>query len=337
MEKNTKQKTNKLSSASAIAIKEDLKKNETLSVKEPPQQLKTPEVSETVQEKIEDAKFFVGPSSYPLAPSGKELPEKYDRNYITLMVVDPYWIYSYWEVTPDRVEEGLRFLGCKKNEAKTVLRVCDVTGLEGGEGANQFFDIEVQFFIGNWYIHVNAPTKSFRVDIGLLDAIGRFFSLARSNTVTLPRVGVSEVVDEHWMSRESEKMYALSGGFKVGTSSHELKELMEKNFKENLSSGAVSSFGGSPVNPIKKKERSFWFVLNTELIVYGATEPDAEVTVGGRSIPLRPDGTFSLRFALPDGHFPIPATARSSDGVEERTITPVVQRNTEISKPVLKT
>ena len=32
----------------------------------------------------------------------------------------------------------------------------------------------------------------------------------------------------------------------------------------------------------------------------GATEPDAAVTIGGRKIQLRKDGTFSFRFALPD-------------------------------------
>jgi hypothetical protein len=171
------------------------------------------------------------------------------------------------------------------------------------------------------------------VDIGLLTQDGRFFTLARSNTITLPRASMSDVVDERWMNQEFEKMYALSGGFRVGAGSFELKEQMEKRFQEVLFSAAVSSFGGSPV---KKKERSFWFVLDAELIVYGATEPDAHVTVCGRSIQLRPDGTFTLRYALPDGRFPIPATARSSDGKEERTITPVVQRNTEISQPVIK-
>jgi len=68
--------------------------------------------------------------------------------------------------------------------------------------------------------------------------------------------------------------------------------------------------------------------VNTELIVYGATEPDAKVTVQGREIKLNKDGTFSLRFALPDGKQIIPVRAESNDGVDVRVITPVVKKET---------
>ncbi|MDD5174552.1 MAG: DUF4912 domain-containing protein, partial [Candidatus Omnitrophica bacterium] len=73
----------------------------------------------------------------------------------------------------------------------------------------------------------------------------------------------------------------------------------------------------------------FWLVVNTELIVYGATEPDAKLTVQGKEIKLQPDGTFTLRFALPDGKQVIPVEATSSDGIDHRKITPVVTRKTE--------
>ena len=78
--------------------------------------------------------------------------------------------------------------------------------------------------------------------------------------------------------------------------------------------GAVSSFQKSGARP----SRGFWFNVNAELIVYGATETDAAVTIGGRRIKLRPDGTFSYRFALPDGRFPLPIEAVSADEVEAR-------------------
>jgi len=86
-------------------------------------------------------------------------------------------------------------------------------------------------------------------------------------------------------------------------------------------------------SPVKKisKERKFWLKVDCELIVYGATEPDAKVTVQDRAIKLRPDGTFTLRFALPDGKQFIPVKAVSSDDIEERTITPIVSRETKSS------
>ena len=64
----------------------------------------------------------------------------------------------------------------------------------------------------------------------------------------------------------------------------------------------------------------FWFSLNAELVVYGATERDARVVIGGRLVPLRPDGTFTLRYALPDGHHDLTATAASASGAESRSV-----------------
>jgi len=44
------------------------------------------------------------------------------------------------------------------------------------------------------------------------------------------------------------------------------------------------------------------------LVIYGATDPTASVTIGERRIRLRPDGSFSYRFALPDGNYQLPIT-----------------------------
>lgn len=63
----------------------------------------------------------------------------------------------------------------------------------------------------------------------------------------------------------------------------------------------------------------FWFKVNAELIVYGSTEPDASVTVAGRPIRLRDDGSFSFRFSLPDGLYSLPAIAVKADGSDARS------------------
>jgi hypothetical protein len=62
----------------------------------------------------------------------------------------------------------------------------------------------------------------------------------------------------------------------------------------------------------------FWFNVNAELIVYGATEPGASVTIGGRPIRLRADGSFSFRFSLPDGEYELPIVAVSVDRTDGR-------------------
>ena len=77
------------------------------------------------------------------------------------------------------------------------------------------------------------------------------------------------------------------------------------------------------------KDRKFWLVVDAEVIVYGATEPDAKVKFMGRPIRLNPDGTFGVRMALPDGMIEFPVEATSADDVETRWVMPVVNRRTD--------
>ena len=78
------------------------------------------------------------------------------------------------------------------------------------------------------------------------------------------------------------------------------------------------------------RARKFWFNINAELIIYGATEPNAQVTLAGRPITLRPDGTFSFHFALPDGNYKLATTAISAEN-ELRQATLNFSRHTEYS------
>jgi hypothetical protein len=70
----------------------------------------------------------------------------------------------------------------------------------------------------------------------------------------------------------------------------------------------------SPAGEARPGPAGFWINVNAELVIHGATEPDAVVTLGGRQIQLRPDGTFTLRFAFPDGRHTLPVTAVSARG-----------------------
>ena len=92
-----------------------------------------------------------------------------------------------------------------------------------------------------------------------------------------------------------------------------------------ISSSPTSPFGGARAD----KTKGFWFNVNAELIIYGATEPDAKVTLGGHEIKLRSDGTFSFRFSLPDGKYDLPAVAVSADGTDGRAAELKFSRETE--------
>ena len=92
-----------------------------------------------------------------------------------------------------------------------------------------------------------------------------------------------------------------------------------------------SNLGGSSWKNAsgKSKERGFWLKADTELIVYGATEADAKLTVQGKAVALRPDGSFSLRFNLPDGQQEYPVRAVSADDAVEKEITFTVKRDSK--------
>ena len=247
---------------------------------------------------------------------------------IVVMVRDPYWIHAYWDLSGGRIDYLRKQIGDNIiNSSKTVLRVKDVTDTNP-DNPNSFYDIEVTGGARNWYINVPGSNRAYCIDMGFITSDGKFILIVRSNIVAVPREGVSDILDEEWMNVEDyDKMYALSGGFNIGLSSGELKKMMKKKIEEMVSSGAVPS--SHIFARRKEKKRSFFLVVNTELIVYGVTVPDAKLTIQGVPKKLNADGTFSARFALPDGVQNIPVKSVSSDDVDEITITPVVSKETK--------
>lgn len=182
------------------------------------------------EEIVETAKYYVGPIEEKIIPAEKreELPPFYGENKIVLMARDPYYAFTYWEVTSQRYEDAKRLLG---SSVRLVLRVYDVTDIHfDGKNARSYFDIEVYDMTGSWYINISRPNRSFCIDLGALASDGRFLTLVRSNAVTMPRDTVSDVVDEEWMLLEEEfmKLFAISGGYGIGLSTLEIKELIKK-------------------------------------------------------------------------------------------------------------
>jgi hypothetical protein len=129
------------------------------------------------------------------------------------------------------------------------------------------------------------------------------------------------------------KLIHLDSQRRVWIGSLEITELVRRQLEEEISSIAAAELAraagetqpgipgqaiSSPVRLEFPGGRKFWFKVNAELILYGATEPDAKVTIAERLIKLRPDGTFSFRFSLPDGRYHLPAMAVSADGEEGR-------------------
>jgi len=246
---------------------------------------------------------------------------------------DPSWMFVYWEISPGSRARLIREHGPDVFEhSRQVLRVHDVSD----EAASCYFDIDIKHEARSWYVNVPEAGKAYCCEIGLALPDGRFVGIVKTNTVELPPGRVSDVMDEKWMavSGDFEKLLQLSGVEYIGKGSGEVAkslaqrwEMLLAVFSRGASWGVSSLAAQAGARPAEKK---FRLVADCEFILYGATEPDAFLTVAGRKINLSPDGTFSMRFALPDGATGLPIQAMSSDEHDSRRIEINVSRKTEV-------
>ena len=162
--------------------------------------------------------------------------------------------------------------------------------------------------------------------------------LRRHGYPDLPRVtasGPAVPLPAQWTPAQEQalaKIINIDAVRRVWMGSLEITELIRRKLAHEISSLGVSSFGvsslSSPFGGVEKA-KGFWFNVNAELIIYGATEPDAKVTLGGHAIKLRDDGSFSYRFSLPDGNYDLPAVAVSAAGDDARAANLKFSRATE--------
>jgi len=263
------------------------------------------------------------------------LPKAYGDTKIVILPRDPLWFYAYWEVASEAYGKIREKLGESKfNSSRWALRVYDVTAVKfNGSNANRYFDIAIGYGTDNWYVNVGEVNRSWCVDIGMLTPEGEFIVIASSNILAMPHRGVSPITDEQWavLQQEFERLLKLSGVEQTGRNSFDIAKLMRERWDEIVSVSLPSSSAGlSSWKGMTKeaKPKGFWLKADTEIVVYGATEPDAKLTVQGQAVTLRPDGSFSLRFYLPDGQQQYPIEALSSDDTMKREIIFTVKRDT---------
>src|SRR5437016_1510341 len=222
----------------------------------------------TAEEQVERSKFDVGiPTKDLSAKVPKNLPAGYGKDRIVVMVRDPYWLHCYWELTRHAIQRAEAALGQAWHGARPILRVLDVGSHDITSTSEQVVrDIDIHGGCNNWYVDVANPPRSFRIDIGYLARSGQFYVLARSNVVSTPRAGVSDLIDENWADidvKKADRIFAMSGGFDPTASSLELKQLFEERLRRPLGSPAVTSMGSGAWLP--GKQRKFWFQLDAEL------------------------------------------------------------------------
>jgi uncharacterized protein len=267
---------------------------------------------------------------------GKNGSSRKDR--VVVMVRDAYWLHVVWELTSQSIDRVQAAMGQDWHMARPILRLVEVA--EGGTTSAServHTDVDIHGGVSNWYLHIDGIPKSYRVEIGYVSATGKFSALCRSNVVNSPEAGSSDAVDQNWsdVAQNFDKIYALSGGYSTDGSSTELQELFEERLRRPMNSPNASSYGDG-VSGLLATPRRLKFEVDAELIVFGATKPNARVTLRGEPVKLRPDGSFTVRMSLPNQRQVIPVVASSPDGSEQRTIVLALERNTKVMEPVVR-
>jgi hypothetical protein len=270
-------------------------------------------------------------------PDHKTLPEGYGTTEAVLLPRDPNWMFIYWEITSQTKAEVCAKHGADIFErARQVIRVYDITaaGTADTDG-RRYFDNPVLTEARSWYINVPESGRTYCCEVGLTTPEGAFLSLVRTNPIKLPSGRISDPADEQWLSvtPDFDKILQLSGVEYIGKGSGEVARSLAQRWEALRSVfSKAEAWGVNSITPPTQQgaeQKKFRLAADCELILYGATEADASVTVSGRKVPLNPDGTFSMRFALPDGEMNLPVKAVSKSGADIREIEIKVTRATK--------
>ncbi len=147
------------------------------------------------EDQIRAAKFL--PRELPKRLFEEErflFPESYGQNRIRLLVRDPEWIFAYWDVKPQALEELAKGLG-ERGLALSRLTLRVVDPVSGGAS-----DILLPPGARWWYVKTDAARRTYRAELGVTLPSGQFRKLAESNTVVTPRVGPSPEAARRRMS-----------------------------------------------------------------------------------------------------------------------------------------
>lgn len=287
------------------------------------------------------------------ARTGQALPEAYGTRRLKLIPRDPNWILAHWDFT----RQQLAAANAKSAEGHLVLRL-----YEHSTQGPLVSETRVAAEAARWLVHAPRAGTSYAAELGFQDARRRWSALAVADPVQTPPAGPSadrgfdvatltpggqlqrhgtlttlkppqrlpEVGRSTWGKGFQSVDLALPGPL---AQAEALVVLPSSPGVSGWSSAGLVSSISSPLQAAQ--QRPFRLEVNAELIVYGATEPDAILRLGQRIIPLNADGTFRLRIALPDGVHELPLTVTAAGSRDQRAANLHIQRRTETDGNVI--
>ncbi len=133
-----------------------------------------------------------------------ELPNHYETNRITLMLRDPRWAFTYWDLSSGKIreyQESARFDGL-------YLRVLELEGHTEELRIRDSFEIPVQLNDTSWYIYLPRRLASYRIQLVARNNHRREL-LAVSNEVYAPNDHLPDAPEE--LDRHRMALFELCG------------------------------------------------------------------------------------------------------------------------------
>lgn len=107
------------------------------------------------------------------------------NNYMTLLVKDPHWLYTYWEKSDDKKNYFINEFGHDLWEKSIpVLKITNVS-------RNMVFYIKINDFSNDWYINIPESNCMYMAEVGRRISDQFFISLGGSNCIIAPGDDVS--------------------------------------------------------------------------------------------------------------------------------------------------
>lgn len=259
---------------------------------------------------------------------------------------DPQWAYVFWEIS----DEDRRHAQ-SEGASHLSLRLADVTGLQGGSShPHTLQEVPVDSHSTEWYLPVPLCDRDYRVELGFR-AGSNWISLAFSSVARVPALHPSDQILDQFVpfsldttttpapepivtpiesgdSGLHERLYQSATTHfrsrRVGSEVLHEQDSYSSDQRGLSDSGAglwASGRNESGLGGVAPRQRSFWLVADAELIVYGATDPSARLTIGDEEVPLSSEGTFRIQVPFRDGEQTYAIEATAADGEQKRNIT----------------
>ncbi len=295
-----------------------------------------------------------------LAPAPR--PESDTR--VVFLPRDPQWAYVFWEISDEDRQEAQQ--AGASQLCLRVADVTGLSG--GGSHPHTLQEVAVNSHATEWYLPVPLSDRDYRVELGYRKGGGGWISLATSAVARVPALHPSEQIFDQFVPFSLETtplqpVHAAQAGNSSSSPNRNDNSLHERlyqaatlpatrwrhlgrgseAFHENemggsaaLAAGGQSSGVGvwasgrneSGAGAVGSRQRAFWLVADAELIVYGATDPSARLSIGDEDVPLSSDGTFRVQVPFRDGQQIYPIKAVAADGEQKRNITLEFDRRT---------